>query len=86
MAYSIEFRPAALRDLRAIPKEMLLRVSRKVDSLSDNPRPSGVEKLSGSENSYRVRVGDYRILYQIEDEVLRVLVARVGHRREIYRN
>ena len=86
MAYSIEFRPAALRDLRTIPKEMLLRVSRKVDSLSDSPRPPGVEKLSGSENSYRVRVGDYRILYQIEDEVLRVLVVRVGHRREIYRN
>jgi mRNA interferase RelE/StbE len=86
MAYSIELRPAALRDLRAIPKEMLLRVGRKVDSLSDNPRPPGVEKLSGSENSYRVCVGDYRILYQIEDEVLRVLVVRVGHRRDIYRN
>jgi mRNA interferase RelE/StbE len=83
MAYSIEFRPAALRDLRAIPKEMLLRVSRKVDSLSDNPRPPGVEKLSGSENSNRVRVGEYHILYQIEDEVLRVLVVRVGHCRKI---
>ena len=86
MSYSIELRPAALRDLKRLPKEVLDRVSRKINSLADNPRPPGVEKLSGSEDSYRVRVGDYRILYGIRDAVLLVIIVRVRHRREAYRN
>jgi mRNA interferase RelE/StbE len=53
--------------------------------LADNPRPPGVEKLAGTEDLYRVRVGDYRIICQIQDEVLLVLAAKIGHRREIYR-
>jgi mRNA interferase RelE/StbE len=86
VSYTVEFRPAARRDLKALPREILQRISRKIDSLTDNPRPSGVEKLSGSENSYRVRVGDYRILYEIQDEVLLVIIVRVRHGREAYRN
>jgi mRNA interferase RelE/StbE len=86
VSYTIELRPAALRDLKRLPKEVLDRVSKKVNSLADNPRPPGVEKLSGSEDSYRVRVGDYRILYGIRDEVLLVIIVRVRHRREAYRN
>ena len=86
MSYTIELRPAALRDLKRLPKEVLDRVSKKVNSLADNPRPPGVEKLSGSEDSYRVRVGDYRMLYGIRDEVLLVIMVRVRHRREAYRN
>jgi mRNA interferase RelE/StbE len=84
--YTIEFRPAARRDLKALPREILQRISKKIDSLADAPRPPGVEKLSGSEDSYRVRVGDYRILYEIRDEVLLVIIVRVRHRREAYRN
>ena len=53
--------------------------------LADNPRPRGVEKLEGRENRYRIRVGDYRVIYEIHDEVLLVLVVRIGHRREVYR-
>ena len=86
MSYTIELRPAARRDLKGLPQEVLQRVSRKIDSLADNPRPPGVEKLSGSEDSYRVRVGDYRILYEIRDKVLLVIVVRIRHRREAYRN
>lgn len=86
MPYAIEFRPSARRDLKDLPREILQRISRKIDSLADNPRPPGVEKLSGSEDSYRVRVGDYRILYEIRDKVLLVVVVRIRHRREAYRN
>jgi mRNA interferase RelE/StbE len=85
MAHSIELRPAAQRDLKALPRDVLPRIIKKIDSLSENPRPTGVEKLSGSENSYRVRVGDYRILYGIHDRVLLVLIVKVKHRRESYR-
>jgi mRNA interferase RelE/StbE len=86
VSYTVEFRPSARRDLKALPREILQRISRKIDSLADNPRPPGVEKLSGSEYSYRIRVGDYRILYEIQDEILLVLIVRVRHRREAYRN
>jgi len=86
VSYTIELGPAAQRDLKVLPHEILQRVSRKIDSLADNPRPPGVEKLSGSENSYRIRVGDYRILYEIRDRVLLIVVVRIRHRREAYRN
>ena len=86
MHYTIEVRPGARRDLKALPREMLPRISRKIDSLANNPRPRGVEELSGSEDSYRVRVGDYRILYEIRDDVILVIIVRVRHRREVYRN
>jgi len=60
-------------------------VARKIDALSGDPRPPGVEKLRGAENLWRVRVGDYRIIYTVRDEVVLVLVIRIGHRREVYR-
>jgi mRNA interferase RelE/StbE len=85
MAYTIEFRPSAFRDLKELSGEILRRVVRKIDALAEDPRPQGVEKLSGSENAYRVRVGDYRILYEIRDRVLLIAVIRIRHRREVYR-
>ncbi|HOJ03476.1 MAG TPA: type II toxin-antitoxin system RelE/ParE family toxin [Bacteroidota bacterium] len=85
MSYTIELRPAAIRDLRDLPQGILRRITGKIDSLADNPRPPGVEKLTGSENSYRVRVGDYRILYQILDNIVLVIVVKIRHRREAYR-
>ncbi len=74
-----------MRDLKRLPREVLARVSRKIASLAEDPYPPGVEKLSGSENSYRIRVGDYRILYTIQDRILLVLIVKVRHRRESYR-
>jgi mRNA interferase RelE/StbE len=85
VSYAIEVRPIALRELKALPEDIRRRVVGKIDSLADNPRPPGVEKLAGTENSYRVRVGDYRILYEIRDKVLLIAVVRVRHRREAYR-
>ena len=87
MAYAIELRPLARRNLKTLSAEVRKRIGIKIDSLADDPRPPGVEKLSGEdEEFYRVRVGDYRIIYKIEDKVLLVVVVKVGHRREVYRN
>jgi mRNA interferase RelE/StbE len=86
VTYRIEFRPAALRDLKALPRVMLQRVSAKISALAENPRPVGVEKLSGSEeNFYRIRIGDYWVLYSIQDKILLILIIKIRHRREAYR-
>ncbi len=85
MGYSIELVPAAMRALRKLTVDVRQRVSDTIGELADDPRPPGVRKLSGSDDVYRVRTGDYRILYQIHDELLVVLVVDVGHRRDVYR-
>lgn len=61
------------------------RIQRHIDALATEPRPPGCVKMSGIERTYRIRVGDYRIIYEIRDNVLIVLVLRIGHRREAYR-
>ena len=78
-------RPAAVRDLAKLEIPRRLKIVQKIDSLALNPRPPGVEKRAGRDNRYRVRNGDYRIIYEIYDQVLLVLVVRIGHRREVYR-
>jgi mRNA interferase RelE/StbE len=83
-AYRIELTRAAERDLRGLSRDVLRRVDRKIQALSNDPRPHGAKKLEGRANTYRVRVGDYRILYEVEDTAILVLVVRVGHRREVY--
>jgi mRNA interferase RelE/StbE len=85
MTYRIELRPAAVRDLARVEKPWRLKIARKIDSLTLNPRPPGVEKLAGQDNRYRVRCGNYRIIYEMYDQELLVLVVRLGHRREVYR-
>ena len=85
MAYSILLRPAAVRDLKALSGGVRRRVEATIDRLRDEPRPSGVKKLVGFDNEWRLRVGDYRVLYIIDDSEKRILVARVAHRREAYR-
>jgi mRNA interferase RelE/StbE len=81
--YSIEIKRSAAKEIEKLQKSVIKRVIEKIHSLAQNPRPSGCKKLSGDEK-YRVRVGDYRILYMIEDDVLVVYVVKVGHRKNIY--
>ena len=83
--YQVEFTRAADRDIRRLERNVLRRIKQKTQALADDPRPAGVVKLQGGEKTYRVRVGDYRILYEIHDDVSRVLIVKVGHRREVYR-
>jgi mRNA interferase RelE/StbE len=85
MSYRIELTKAAARDLLAVPKPVLVRLDACLLSLSDDPLPPGVKKLKNSDGLYRMRVSDYRLIYRIEQEILTVLVIKIGHRREVYR-
>lgn len=85
MAYRIAFTPAARKQFEKLPAVARRRVAEAVDRLGENPRPAGVVKLAGDGSIYRVRSGDYRIVYHIEDDKLFVLVIKIGHRREVYR-
>lgn len=83
-SYSLAFRKSVARDLRVIPNPDFQRILQRIESLLEDPRPPGCEKLSGQER-YRLRQGSYRIVYEIADDLLIVTVVRVGHRREVYR-
>jgi mRNA interferase RelE/StbE len=83
--YRIEFTPSAARAYEKLERLIRERLAPKIDSLADNPRPHGAEKLAGAESRYRLRSGDYRIIYAIEDGPRLVTVAVVAHRREVYR-
>ncbi len=83
-SYSVVLTRSAAKELEDVPRKDRRRLVARIAALADEPRPVGAEKLSGAER-YRVRQGDYRILYEIEDAVLVVTVVRVGHRREVYR-
>ena len=85
MKYKIEFSRAAEKQLADIPHGELKKISRKIDSLSLNPFPSGHEKMKGLSDLYRIRQGDYRILYSIVQDKLVVLIVKIGRRREVYR-
>ena len=85
MRYSILLSPGAERNLGALDKPVQRRVVARIEALAENPRPAGVTKLQVEANAWRVRVGDYRVLYTIEDVRLVVLVVKIGNRREVYR-
>jgi mRNA interferase RelE/StbE len=83
--YRITFKKSVTKDLRTIPKSDIKKILNKIDTLSENPRGEGCIKLSGKEN-YRVRQGLYRIVYEIQDNVLVVNVVKVAHRSQVYKN
>ena len=83
-SYSLEIKRSAAKELAQVPPKDRGRIVARIQALADDPRPVGAEKLSGQER-YRVRQGDYRILYEIEDQVPRIMVVKIGHRRDVYR-
>jgi mRNA interferase RelE/StbE len=85
MTYQVEVAPAAIRQLRKLDPAGRRRVQAAIELLSDEPQPSGAKKLVGGEGEWRVRTGGYRIVYEINDNILLVLVVALGHGREIYR-
>jgi mRNA interferase RelE/StbE len=86
MSYTVKVSRPAEKFLRALTdKKLYQRLREALDALEENPRPVNSVKLQGEEELYRVRVGDYRIVYQIQDRQLIVLVVQMGHRREVYR-
>jgi mRNA interferase RelE/StbE len=82
-SYRLEFRTSVARDLRRIPARDVQRILARIDTLKENPRPPGCEKMFAQER-YRIRQGNYRIIYEISDAGPIVIVVRVGHRREVY--
>ncbi len=82
--FRLVFKKSVAKDLRDIPKKDVSRILKCFDALAEDPRATGCEKLSGQER-YRVRQGSYRIIYEIQDDLLLVVVVKVGHRRDVYR-
>jgi mRNA interferase RelE/StbE len=85
VSYTVEFLPSAQRELAALPRDVQRRIANRVDALREDPRPPGARQLQGEDRLYRLRVGDYRVIYSIESRRLVVVVVKIGHRREVYR-
>ena len=83
--YKILIKESAVRELENIPKKDIKKTIKRIQSLAQNPRPQGTQKLSAQER-YRIRQGDYRIVYSIQDKEFTVHIFKIGHRREIYRS
>ncbi|KQR26053.1 type II toxin-antitoxin system RelE family toxin [Microbacterium sp. Leaf151] len=84
MTYRVEFTTAAARQIKKLPRPARDRVVEAIGGLRDDPRPTGAKKLVGEQSAWRVRVGDYRVIYDVLDGELIVTVVRAGHRREVY--
>lgn len=82
--YRLIFKKSVTKDFQSIPQHDVARILKRIEALADDPRPEGSEKLSGQER-FRVRQGVYRIVYEIQDQALVIIVVKVGHRRDIYR-
>lgn len=85
MTYSILLAPPAERQLRSLTDSVQKRIVKRLKSLRENPRPQGTKKLTGEEDLYRIRDGDCRIIYTIQDKELIVLVVKIGNRKDVYR-
>jgi mRNA interferase RelE/StbE len=85
MPYTVRFKPAAYRQWLKIPEQVRSRIQPALDAPSENPFHAGVAKMQGEPGMYRIRVGDYRIIYTVKSTELLVLIVRLGHRREVYR-
>ena len=83
-SYKIDFARSALKDLRRLDRTVVSRIIQSIESLAENPRPIGARKLVGSEYTYRIRIGSYRVIYSLDDELLIVGVQRIRHRQEAY--
>ena len=82
--YSLEIKQSAQKELDALDETLFVRIDRKILALVDNPRPAGCKKLKGYKDQWRIRVGDWRVLYIVADEAKLISVTRIAHRREVY--
>jgi len=86
MKYQIEFRPAVLKSLKLFPKRDLVRIKKKIDETGDNLPDPDTTKMKGNNNFHKIRSGNYRIIYEIDDDRSVILVVKVGHRKDVYKN
>lgn len=82
--YQIEFTKGAIKQLNKLPSNIKNRIDSKILNLSIEPRPNGVKKLKDEENTYRLRAGEYRVIYEIYDDILLISIIKVGHRSKVY--
>jgi mRNA interferase RelE/StbE len=85
VAHRVQIKESALKALKRLPAPVRARAWEAISDLADDPRPQGCRKLAGEDDLWRIRIGDYRVVYQVLDAVLTVLVVRIAHRREVYR-
>jgi mRNA interferase RelE/StbE len=83
--HEVYLEKSAQRDLKSLPKDIFSKVILHIKALSNTPRPLGCRKLTGSENDFRIRIGDYRVIYEVDDHQRTVKIYRIRHRREVYR-
>jgi mRNA interferase RelE/StbE len=84
VSYSLSFKRSAEKELRGIPNPYLQKIISKIQSLSEEPRPPASEILKGEDRYYRIRQGDYRVIYEIDDARRAITIIKIGHRREVY--
>jgi mRNA interferase RelE/StbE len=84
-SYNIIFKPSVEKDLHSLPKSVIARVMKQIETLRKNPFPRQSVKLVGAEQLYRIRVGDYRVVYAVDKEAQEILIHYIRHRREVYR-
>ncbi len=85
MIYQIELKQSAKKEFLALSNTLQIRISNAIDELATNPRPGGCKALKGAKNAFRIRIGDYRVVYEIHAAILTILIIRIAHRREVYR-
>jgi len=85
MPYSIEFRPSVLKSLKRFPRRDLVKIKKKIEELGENPPPPNKTKMKGNNPFHKIRCGDYRIIYEIHNNKLVILVVKIGHRKDVYR-
>lgn len=84
--YRVEFTKKAAKELERLPEKVQRQIAPVVDGLANEPRPAGCEKLAGEDDLWRVRSGDYRLIYTVRDDLVIVTVVRIAHRKDVYRN
>lgn len=82
--YSLDIKPSAQKELDGLDDSPFIRIDAKILALAENPRPAGCRKLKGYKDQWRIRIGDYRVIYIIDDGAKAVIVTRIAHRREVY--
>ena len=85
MTCTIKFRPSVEKNLRTLPQEEWVRIKRKIDALAENLPDPTITKMKGNNKFHKIRAGDYRIIYEIHDDTLVILVVKIGHRKDIYK-
>ena len=86
MPYTVEFRPSVLKNVKKFPKKDLVKIKRRIEEISLNLPDPASTKMSGNNDLHKVRCGSYRIIYEINDNHLLILVVKIGHRKDVYRN